>query len=98
MSSSGTRLSSSGPAPPVVFRRGSGSVFPLMAPLLFFKLATASQSDSLSNLPPSSNHIHADATRLARLERVALQHASTQEATHKMLHWVLDLSVTSGQV
>lgn len=27
-----------------------------------------------------------------------LHDASSQEATHKMLHWVLDLSVPSGQV
>lgn len=29
---------------------------------------------------------------------MVLHHATTQKATHKMLHWMLDLSVPSGQV
>lgn len=90
-------LSSSASAP--LFFPLSRSALPLLAQFLSFcNSAAAIQSDSLDNLPPSSNHIGADASRPARLSGVVLHHAIAQETTHKMLHWVLDLSVASRQV
>ena len=58
-----------------------------------------SRSKRLAKFSLLHQTIHTPTARdLQGCQGTVLHDASSQEATHKMLHWVLDLSVPSGQV